>query len=83
LPLQVDEGDDPLPPGVIGILPHVTFVDYVSAFVMRSAAGEADNYTQWLKYQVHETEIWFAKSECCLKICKCRPKSCHGKHGSF
>lgn len=46
MPLQVDEGDDPLPLGVIGILPHVNFVDYVSAFVMRSAAGEADNYTR-------------------------------------
>lgn len=44
--LQVDEGDDLLPPGVIKILPHVTFVDYVPACVMRSAAGEADNHTR-------------------------------------
>lgn len=41
MPLQVDL----LPPDVIEILPHVTLVDYVPACVMRSAAGEADNYT--------------------------------------
>lgn len=34
-------------------------MDYVSAFVTRSAAGEADNHTRWLKYQVHETEFDF------------------------
>lgn len=70
MPLQVDEGDDLLPPDVIEILLHVPLVDYVPACVMRSAAGEADNHTSWLKYQVHETEIWFAKSECFLEICK-------------
>lgn len=45
MPLQVDEGDDLLPPDVIEILLHVPLVDYVPACVMRSAAGEADNHT--------------------------------------